>query len=211
MARVIDFQGSVGSRFAVEEQMLSAISEWNDIEFLETASRLREFIRRRMLPEAAGQWITKESVLIQFGASDERSIFPCPPAIRAVANRLSREASKKVASAMIRGSQRICFHGSAGLERRQRCRKSTPCCQRDLKWSFLIAMGPDHIWMLANCDIVQRMPSCNWPTNWPSDSGYLHCCRQILGASTLEHSSEDWSFPRRRSGAFIRRPCWSSR
>ena len=115
MARVIDFQGSVGSRFAVEEQMLSAISEWNDIEFLETASRLREFIRRRMLPEAAGQWITKESVLIQFGASDERSIFPCPPAIRAVANRLSREASKKVASAMIRGSQRICFHGSAGV------------------------------------------------------------------------------------------------
>ena len=115
MAGVIDCQGSVGSRFAIEVQMLRAISEWNDIECLETASRPREFIRRRMLPEAAGELITKQDVLIQFGVSDERSIFPCPPAIRAVANRVPREASKKVASAMVGGSQRICFHGSAGV------------------------------------------------------------------------------------------------
>ena len=115
MARVIDFQGNVGSRFAVEEQMLSAISEWSDLEFLGTASRLRQFMRRRMLPEASGEWITKENVLIQFGVSDERSMFPCPPAIGAVAHRVSREASKEVASAMMRGSQRICFHGSAGV------------------------------------------------------------------------------------------------
>ena len=115
MARVIDCQGSVGSRFAIEVQILRAVSDWNDIEFLDTASRLREFMRRRMLPEAAGELITKQDVLIQFGVSDERSLFPCPPAIRTVAHRVPREASITVASAMVSGSQRICFHGSAGV------------------------------------------------------------------------------------------------
>ena len=114
-AAVMDCRGSVGSRFAIEDAILGAIAEWKDVEFKEAATRLRGFVRNRMLPEAAGERITKQNVLIQFGVSDESAIFPCPPALKPVSHQVSREASKKVAEAMVRGTQRICFHGTAGV------------------------------------------------------------------------------------------------
>ena len=114
-ATVMDCQGNVGSRFAIEDAILSAIAGWNDVEFQEAATRLRGFVRNRMLPESAGEKITKQNVLIQFGVSDERAIFPCPPALKPVSRLVSREASKRIAEAMVGGTQKICFHGPAGV------------------------------------------------------------------------------------------------
>ena len=114
-ARVVDCRASVGSRFAIEDGVLAKISEWTDVEFQETAMRLREFVRNRMMPEAAGEKITKQNVLIQFGVSDESAIFPCPPAIKKVSRFVSREASRKLAEAMALGSTKICIHGRAGV------------------------------------------------------------------------------------------------
>ena len=111
----MDCHDSVGSRFAIEDGVLAKISEWTDVEFQETAIRLREFVRNRMMPEAAGEKITKQNVLIQFGVSDESAIFPCPPAIKQVSHFVSREASRKVAEAMALGSKKICIHGRAGV------------------------------------------------------------------------------------------------
>ena len=59
-ASVLDLQGSTGSRFAVEDDMLKTVSQWSEGEFSEAARRLREFIRKRMLPEAARERITRE-------------------------------------------------------------------------------------------------------------------------------------------------------
>ena len=114
-AAVVDFQGETGSRFAIEDEMLSAISQWTDTEFRETANRLREYVRKRMLPEAAGELITKQNVLVRFGVSDERALFPCPSAIKSVESPVSRGASRAVIAAMLRGAQRICFHGAGGV------------------------------------------------------------------------------------------------
>ena len=114
-AAVVDFQGETGSRFAIEDEMLSAIAKWADTEFRETASRLRKYVRKRMLPEAAGELITKQKVLIQFGVSDERALFPCPSTIKAVEFPVPRVASKHVIAAMSQGAQRICFHGASGV------------------------------------------------------------------------------------------------
>ena len=114
-AAVVDFQGNTGSRFAIEDEMLSVIAQWSYTEFRETAIRLREYVRKRMLPEAAGELITKQTVLIQFGVSDERALFPCPSEIKSVERSVSRCASKAVITAISRGARRICLHGAGGV------------------------------------------------------------------------------------------------
>ena len=114
-AHVMDFRGETGSRFSIEEGVLRGISQWNDTEFSEVALRLRHFVRNRMLPETAKELITKERVLLLFGVSDERALFPCPSSIRTVEDAVSRRAARVVASAMTEGVVKICFHGGAGV------------------------------------------------------------------------------------------------
>ena len=114
-AAVVDFQGKTGSRFAMEDKMLGEIAAWVDTEFRETVFRLREYVRKRMLPEAAGELITKQSVLMQFGVSDERALFPCPSEIMPVQRPVSRGSSAAVVEALLRGEQFICLHGTAGV------------------------------------------------------------------------------------------------
>ena len=114
-ATVLDFQGTTGSRFAIEDAMLSAIAGWTDTEFKETARRLREYVRQRMLPEAAGELITKQKVMIQLGVSDEQALFPCPSKIQSVKSPVPRDASEAVVTAMLQGDQGICLHGAGGV------------------------------------------------------------------------------------------------
>ncbi len=114
-ARVVDFRGETGSRFALEEGVLLTISEWSDTEFTEIASRLRRFVRDQMLPERAKELITKERVLIRFGVSDERALFPCPSAIKTVDDAVSRLVAAEVVTAMTADVLNICLHGGAGV------------------------------------------------------------------------------------------------
>ena len=115
-ATVVDLQGETGSRFSIEDEMLSEIAKWADIEFRETANRLRKYIRERMLPERARERIiTKQNVLIQFGVSDEDVLFPCQSRIQSVENPVSRNAAQAVVGAMVEDTQRICFHGAGGV------------------------------------------------------------------------------------------------
>ena len=114
-AAVVDFHGETGSRFAMEDKMLSEIAAWVDDEFRETALRLREYVRKRMLPEASGELITKQTVLMQFGVSDQRALFPCPSAITPVQHPVSRGSSTAVVEAMLGGKQHLCLHGTGGV------------------------------------------------------------------------------------------------
>ena len=115
-ARAMDFQGETGSRFALEEGVLSEIAQWHDTEFKGVALRLRDFVRNRMmLPEAANEPITRERVLLQFDVVDERALFPCPSSFKVEDNAVSRRAARDVATAMTEGVQRICLHGGAGV------------------------------------------------------------------------------------------------
>lgn len=114
-AQVLDLQGKSGSRFAVEEAMLKSVAEWSDAEFREAASRLREYVRDRMLPESAGDLINREKVLLRFGVSDQRALFPCPSALKLADNAVPRAAAKEVVDRMLAGLQHVCFHGVAGV------------------------------------------------------------------------------------------------
>ena len=114
-AEIVDFHGKTGSRFAIENEMLNVIAGWTDTELEETAHSLRDYVRKLMLPEAAGELITKHKILIKFGVSDERALFPCRSAIKRVETPVFRGAIKDAVNAISSGGQRICLHGSAGV------------------------------------------------------------------------------------------------
>ena len=114
-AEIVDFQGETGSRFAVEDEILSIISMWNDTEIRGTAHTLRDYVRKRMLPETAGELITKHNILFCFGISDETALFPCRSEIKYVESPIARAAVQDVIDAISEGIQRICLHGTAGI------------------------------------------------------------------------------------------------
>jgi hypothetical protein len=114
-ARVLDLQGNSGSRFASEDEMLKAVAEWTDVEFRESASRLRTYVRQQMMPESAGVLIDRERVLIRFGVSDERALFPCPTAIRKMDTAVPRGAAQHIVDRMLAGEQYVCMHGEGGV------------------------------------------------------------------------------------------------
>jgi hypothetical protein len=67
-----------------------------------------------MMPEAKGQFITRQSILLRLGFSDPGALFPCPPALKRVDHLILREASRIVVEQMKHGEQRICLHGEGG-------------------------------------------------------------------------------------------------
>lgn len=114
-ALALDLQGSSGSRFASQEALLQAIAQWSDVEFIEVARNLREYIRARMKPETAGDVVTKEKVLFQFKVSDERALFPCPNDIKTTINPVLRTTPSEIVAKMLAGEQYICMHGLGGV------------------------------------------------------------------------------------------------
>lgn len=114
-AETVDFQGVTGSRFAMEDEVLGVIAAWTDTEFRETANSLRKYIRNLMLPERAGELITKQNILIRIGVSDEWALFPCRPEIELVERPVSRGAIQNLVDRISGGAQRICLHGTAGV------------------------------------------------------------------------------------------------
>lgn len=115
-SKCLKFVSQTSSRFLLEEKMLIEVSVWTDSEFAEVALRLRNFIRNKMMmPETAGEIITKESVLLQFGVTEIQALFPCPAKVKPVTDLVSREISKELCNGIIDGDQRILLHGSGGV------------------------------------------------------------------------------------------------
>ncbi len=75
---------------------------------------LMRFVRHAMMPEAKGEFISRQSILLQLGVSDPRALFPCLSAIKKVERLIPREASRIVTERMLSGDQRICLHGEGG-------------------------------------------------------------------------------------------------
>ena len=114
-ASALHIKASTGSRFALEEQVLRAIAAWTDQDVQGVVTGLRQFIRRLMMPESAGETITRESILLQFGVSVELALFPCPPEITAINAPVSRAPVRDVVEMLRSGNQYLCLHGRAGV------------------------------------------------------------------------------------------------
>src|SRR5262245_39724252 len=79
-ARALDLsECGRGSRFALEERVLATIADWTEDDARATLNDLMRSVRHAMMPEAKGEFITRQSVLLWMGFSDERALFPCPP------------------------------------------------------------------------------------------------------------------------------------
>ncbi|MDQ7836732.1 MAG: hypothetical protein RDU24_15240 [Humidesulfovibrio sp.] len=115
-ARSLRFEGGMGSRFAIEEQLLGDMAAWTDLDLQQSVASLRQFIRHRMRPEFAGELITKESVLLHVvGVSNIGALFPCPQELTRIAQPVSRESVAEVAHRIVAGEQRVCLHGPGGI------------------------------------------------------------------------------------------------
>ena len=113
-ASSFSFQCGSGSRVALEEQVLRSIGEWTDRDVRQVVTDIQDFVRRKMMPESARDPITRESVLVHLGVSEESALFPCPSEIGAIENPV-RRATVGEAVEMIQSNQYICLHGEAGV------------------------------------------------------------------------------------------------
>jgi hypothetical protein len=111
----IRFEGGAGSRFALEEQVLRAIAAWTDQDVQRVVTGLRQFVRQRMRPEFAGELITREAVMLHFGASEGAALFPCPSEIARIKAAISRAPVREAIRRMLSGGQYLCLHGGGGV------------------------------------------------------------------------------------------------
>jgi hypothetical protein len=102
------------SRFALEERVLTTISEWTDDDARTAVTDLLRFVRRAMMPESKRDYITRQSILARLGFSDPRALFPCLSEIKIVERLIPREAIRVATERMLGGDQRICLHGEGG-------------------------------------------------------------------------------------------------
>lgn len=114
-AKSFEIGSKSGSRFGLEEEVLGEIAKWADTEFSEIALRLRKYVRELMLPEETGRSITRESVLLQFGVSEELAILPCPPRLSFPKESIRRSLVDDLVAAMQAGEQYLCLHGAGGV------------------------------------------------------------------------------------------------
>ena len=112
---MLRFEAGAGSRFALEEQVLRAIADWTDRDVQQVVTGLREFVRNRMRPEFAGELMTRESVLLHFGTSDESALIPCPSVIASTESPVSRAPIREAVDMLRSGVQHLCLHGHAGV------------------------------------------------------------------------------------------------
>ena len=111
----LHIEAGAGSRFQLEEQVLRAIAEWSDLDIQGVVTGLKEFIRRQMMPECAGETITRESVLLHFGVSDELALFPCPSEIALTKAPVSRAPVREAVDILRSGVRYLCLYGRAGV------------------------------------------------------------------------------------------------
>lgn len=110
----LSIEGKSSSRFALQEQVIRSISSWIGDDAKTQINNLLQFIRNRMMPEETGRPITRESILAQFGLSELRALFPCPPNIKKIDHPIQREQSQKVCHVLRNGQQYLCLHGEGG-------------------------------------------------------------------------------------------------
>jgi hypothetical protein len=114
-AQCMDLVSGTGSRFALEDRVLRAMAEWSDEDARADTLVLREFVRKRMMPEHVRSPITREGVMLQaLGASDRHALFPCPPQFKHI-DKMVRRASVEEANRLLATGQFLCLHGEGGV------------------------------------------------------------------------------------------------
>ena len=151
--RALSIEGRSSSRFALQEQLIRSISSWIGDDARTQINTLLQFVRNRMMPEEAGRPINRESMLAQFGLSELKALFPCPPNIKKIEHPIQREQSQKVSDVLLNGQQYVCLHGEGG------CGKTT----------LLQEIGP-----LLPCHSLMMVFDCYGAGTYLNSDSYRH-------------------------------------
>ncbi|WP_158819896.1 ATP-binding protein [Granulicella sp. S156] len=111
---VLVIEGKSASSVALRENLLLTIGSWSNTNSRTQLNDLLQLIREHMMPHALRDVVTRESILARFGVSDQKSIFPCPPDIKLIANAVPRKQTQEVLTLIKSGTRRICLHGEGG-------------------------------------------------------------------------------------------------
>lgn len=111
----LKFELGAGSRFAAEERVMTSIAAWTESDIQNGLLQLLNFVRQRMRPEHTGKVITRDVVMVQFGAISADVLLPCPPALARVDNPIKRPSTAVVSQALRDGKRYIAMHGQAGV------------------------------------------------------------------------------------------------
>jgi hypothetical protein len=122
--RAIDFSecGS-SSRFAIREAIVASASVSLGDKVIPVVRELQTRVRELMLPERTREIITAEVVLGWFDIANRAGLFPAPPELRSVENRILRAPATALADIIQRGERLVCLYGPAG------CGKTTTLIQ----------------------------------------------------------------------------------
>src|SRR6266403_370866 len=101
----LDFSSQTGSRFDLEDNVLKTIASWTDDDASVILNTLVRFVARKMLPESKGEFIACEDVLVQFGFSSPRALFPCTSEIVPVSSPVQRQVASVVVNEMRAGKK----------------------------------------------------------------------------------------------------------
>ncbi|TPK68477.1 MULTISPECIES: hypothetical protein [unclassified Mesorhizobium] len=104
----------VGSRFKLQENIVSVVAEHLGDDVSSEARDLQMRVRELMLPERANEVVTGKNVLLWFGFSARDGLFPSEPDIRLPANPIKRAAAHTVLNQLNNGSRVVLVHGVGG-------------------------------------------------------------------------------------------------
>lgn len=111
----LDFsECGTASRFAQRERVMLAVSELIEDDATSDMADLRQRVRELMLPERAGELVTRQTVLSWFGIAHESGLFPCPPGTVEIDRPIPRHVARGIAESLVAGSRIVCLHGSGG-------------------------------------------------------------------------------------------------
>jgi hypothetical protein len=111
--KAIDFN-QTGSRFLIEESVLQLLGTWLDDDAFSVFGDLLSRISQKMMPEAANEVITRDTILSWLGFHSSAGLFPCVPQLKLIDKPVIRSVSKETVSTMVSGVQKLCIHGAAG-------------------------------------------------------------------------------------------------
>ena len=111
------------SRFAEREKVVEAAADLLGDDVSSEVRDLQIKIRELMSPERASEIVIYKDILLWFGLSSHKGLFPCPPEIRLPERPVKRSILEEVLGSIQDGERIILTHGVGG------CGKTTLLCQ----------------------------------------------------------------------------------
>lgn len=113
----------VGSRFTLKNEIIQFTAQIVATDTSATTRELRQHLRNLLMPEHAGEVITRGTVLGWFEVADPAALFPAPSAFKPVLRPIIREPAKELYQKISADAKMVCVHGEAG------CGKTTTLSQ----------------------------------------------------------------------------------